>query len=107
MQRTGIVLIVEREPQIADLLAELLTDEGYVVVAAADCASASSIIINYTPALLLLDMWMPGIRCSVLLAQLRAAAVVAMPIVLMTTEPRTVEPLLIPGAVMCLPKPFD
>jgi DNA-binding response OmpR family regulator len=107
MQRTGSILIVDSEPTIADLLVDLLTDAGYAVLTASDSASAFQIIINYAPALLLLDIQMPGMSGSELIAQLRGVGVAAMPIVLMTIEPGDDESLLVPGALMCLAKPFE
>jgi hypothetical protein len=44
MQRTGSILVVDREPTIVDLLVESLTDERYVAC--------------HLPALILLDMQM-------------------------------------------------
>ena len=107
MQRTGPILIVDGEPTIVDLLVELLTDAGYAALSASDSASTFWIIINYAPALLLLDMRMPGMDSAELITQLRGAGVVSTPIVLMSTNPNDVEPLLVPGAVRCLAKPFD
>jgi DNA-binding response OmpR family regulator len=106
MQRTGTILIVDSEPAIVDLLVELLTNAGYATLSASDSASTFWIIINYAPALLLLDMRLPDMPGPELIAQLHGAGVAAMPIVLMSTEPRDVA-LLVPGAVRCLAKPFD
>lgn len=106
MQRTGSILIVDSEPAIAELLVELLADAGYITLSASDSASAFWIIINYAPALLLLDTRLPDMPGPELIAQLRGADVIAMPIVLMSTDPCDVE-LPVPGAITCLAKPFD
>lgn len=106
MQRTGSILIVEREPPIVELLVEILSDAGYAALTASDAASAFSIIINYAPALLLLDTHLPDIPAPELIAQLRGAGIAAMPIVLMSTDPRDID-LHVPGACTCLAKPFD
>ena len=106
MQRTGSILIVDSEPMIGALLVELLTDAGYAALSASDSASTFWLIINYAPALLLLDKRLPDMPGPELIAQLHGAGVAAMPIVLMSTEPRDVA-LLVPGAVRCLAKPFD
>jgi DNA-binding response OmpR family regulator len=106
MQSTGSILIVDSDPTIAELLVELLTDVGYAALSASDSASTFWIIINYAPALLLLDKRLPDMSGPELIAQLQGAGVAAMPIVLMSTEPRDVA-LLVPGAVRCLAKPFD
>ena len=106
MQRTGSILIVDSEPTIAELLVELLTDAGYAALSASDSASAFWIIINYAPALLLLDMRMLGMDGAELITQLRGAGVVSTPIVLMSTTPNDVG-LHVLGAVRRLAKPFD
>ena len=106
MQRLGSILIVDKEPLIAELLVELLTEAGYAALSASDGPSAFWIIINYAPALLLLDSHLPDLRAAELIAQLRGAGLAAMPIVVMSTRPDDVEPL-VPGACRSLAKPFD
>jgi DNA-binding response OmpR family regulator len=106
MQRTGSILIVDGEPTIAELLVELLTDAGYAALSASDSASVFWIIINYAPALLLLDMQLPDMDGPELIAQLRGAGVAGMPIVLMSTGPHNVGPQ-VSGAARCLAKPFN
>jgi DNA-binding response OmpR family regulator len=106
MQRMGPILIVDSEPTIAELLVEIVTDAGYAALTASDSASTLWIIINYAPALLLLDMHLPDMHGPELIAQLCGADVAAMPIVLMSTVPRDVE-RGVPGACKCLAKPFD
>jgi DNA-binding response OmpR family regulator len=106
MQRTGSILIVDSDPTIAELLVELLSFAGYAVLTASDAPSTFWIIINYAPALLLLDMQLPDIYGPELIAQLRGAGVASMPIVLMSTELRDIG-LEVPGSCLCLAKPFD
>lgn len=106
MQRIGSILIVDSEPTIAEMLVDLLSDAGYAALSASDSPSAFWIIINYAPALLLLDMRLPDMDGRELIAQLRGAGVAAMPIVLMSTVRRQVE-RGVSGACTCLAKPFD
>lgn len=106
MQRTGSILIVDSEPTIAELLVDILTDAGYAALSASDSPSAFWIILNYAPALLLLDMWLPDMSGPELITQLHGAGVAGMPIVLMSTEPGDLE-RCVPGACTCLAKPFD
>jgi FixJ family two-component response regulator len=54
----------------------------------------------------MLDMRIPDMDGPELIAQLRGAGVVAMPIVLMSTNLPDVG-LHVPGAARCLAKPFD
>ncbi len=55
------ILVVDDEPDIRQLLQEILEDEGYRVAVAKDGETARDKIREQTPDLLLLDIWMPGI----------------------------------------------
>src|SRR5205085_7382533 len=54
------VLVVDDEADIRDLVAGILTDEGYAVRTAADSESALAAIRARKPSLLVLDIWMQG-----------------------------------------------
>src|SRR6195952_1718830 len=54
------VLIVDDEADIRDLVAGILSDEGYAVRTAADSDSALAALRARKPALLVLDIWMQG-----------------------------------------------
>ena len=54
------VLVVDDEADIRDLVAGILTDEGYDVRTANDSESALAAIRARKPALLILDIWMAG-----------------------------------------------
>lgn len=53
------VLVVDDEPDIRNLLQEILEDEGYNVSTADNAASAQDCITESRPDLVLLDIWMP------------------------------------------------
>src|SRR5271154_6187021 len=57
---TGDVLIVDDEPDIRELVAGILSDEGYSVRTAADSNEALAAIRARRPSLLVLDIWMQG-----------------------------------------------
>ncbi|MFM8941694.1 MAG: sigma-54-dependent transcriptional regulator [Phenylobacterium sp.] len=57
---TADVLVVDDEADIRDLVAGILTDEGYAVRTANDSESALAEIRARKPALLILDIWMQG-----------------------------------------------
>jgi two-component system nitrogen regulation response regulator NtrX len=57
---TGDVLIVDDEPDIRELVAGILADEGYSVRTAADSEEALGAIRARRPSLLILDIWMQG-----------------------------------------------
>ena len=54
------VLVVDDEADIRELVAGILSDEGYAVRAANDSESALAAIRARKPALLILDIWMAG-----------------------------------------------
>jgi len=106
MQASNDILIVDDEAPIAELLADVLQDEGYSVRVARDGASALLEIIKRPPALVLLDVAMPVMLGSDLLVYLRRHGFSDLPIIIMTAG---LSPLvyLAQGATEVLPKPFD
>ncbi len=54
------ILIVDDEPDIRNLVQEILVDEGYAVRVAEDTAAARQHANTLPPDLVLLDIWMPG-----------------------------------------------
>ena len=107
MRPTGSILVIDREPTIADLLIEILTDAGYVAYTAPDGAGARVAIARHRPALILLDVGRPGMCGVELIAHVRAADPAIIPIIVMTTAPRDAGSLLVLGVGECLAKPFD
>src|SRR6202789_3407556 len=57
---TGDVLVVDDEPDIRELVAGILADEGYSVRTAGDSNEALGAIRSRRPSLLVLDIWMQG-----------------------------------------------
>ena len=53
------ILVVDDEPDIRNILQDILEDEGYTVATAEDADSARSEFKQVTPDLVLLDIWMP------------------------------------------------
>jgi DNA-binding response OmpR family regulator len=106
MQTSNDILIVDDEAPIAELLADVLQDEGYNVRVARDGASALLEIIKRPPGLVLLDVAMPVMLGSDLLVYLRRHGFSDLPIIIMTAG---LSPLLYltQGATEVLPKPFD
>ena len=54
------VLVVEDEPDIRETVVEVLSEEGYDVVGASDGNEALEKLHAYHPAVVLLDLMMPG-----------------------------------------------
>ena len=106
MQRIGSILVVDNEPTIVDLIVEILTDEGYVAYSAPTGADALAAIARHRPGLILLDMQMSDMSAAELIAQLRVGGLATLPIVLLSTVSHHAAPLLVPGRIECLDKPF-
>ena len=107
MHRTGYILILDDDTSIGEVLLDILTDAGYVALTSADASQALETIQSHPPALLLMDLRMPGMSGETFLARLRARGQANLAIVVVTASPQAAAPLLGQGASECLPKPFD
>lgn len=67
------ILIVEDEPDLRDAMAEAMADAGYQFVTASTLDEARSALAAGAYDLLLLDIFVCGITCDELLAELAAA----------------------------------
>jgi signal transduction histidine kinase/DNA-binding response OmpR family regulator len=67
----GRLLVVDDDPQVVDLVRQLLADEPYEVVAAADGQAALEAISQQRPAVILLDLLMPGMDGFAVIEQLQ------------------------------------
>jgi two-component system, NtrC family, nitrogen regulation response regulator NtrX len=67
---SGYVLVVDDEPDIRDLVQDILEDEGYQVAIAENGAAAREKLRLRRPDVLLLDIWMPDIDGITILKQL-------------------------------------
>ncbi len=70
MDTKGRILVVDDEVNARTALAELLTEEGYVVESAADAFKALGKVAEFAPDLVLTDLKMPGMDGLQLLARL-------------------------------------
>lgn len=78
------ILVVDDEPDIRELLQEILEDEGYEVSVAADAASAREQRRIRRPDLILLDIWMPGEDGISLLKEWRESGGIPGPVIIMS-----------------------
>jgi len=65
------VLVVDDEERIRSSIRGILSDEGYRVLDTGDAPRAMEIIAQENPALVLLDVWMPGLDGIELLRQIK------------------------------------
>jgi len=78
------ILIVDDEPDIRELVGEILADEGYEILKAGDAAEARELRGQHSPDLILLDVWMPGTDGISLLREWREADSLGCPVVMIS-----------------------
>lgn len=106
MPASNHVLVVDDEVPIAELVAEVLREEGYTVRIAHDGASALLDISMHCPGLVILDVAMPVLVGDELLRYLRRNGYDTLPVIMMTAGANP-EVYYAHGATEVLPKPFD
>jgi len=86
---TRIILLIEDDADIREALADALAEDGYQVACASNGAEGLALALSVRPALVLLDLMMPGMSGS----QFRAAQrmqpeIAAIPVVVLTADGR-------------------
>ncbi len=101
------ILVLEDDSTIRDVVAGVLEDEGYAVVAAPDGESLWDAATGW-PALVLLDLRLVRVDGDEVLARLRAnPAARHIPVVVMSAIADLEAYAARPGVAAILPKPFD
>jgi len=111
-QRLGRLLVAEDDPINANILCELLTEQGYSVAVASHGLEALHMVSTFMPELILMDIRMPHMNGFEAIRRLRAHAdpkVAAIPIVALTAQAmeNDAERCLAAGASTYLVKPFN
>ena len=78
------ILVVDDEPDIRELVREILEDEGYRVSVAENGATARATYARAAPDLVLLDIWMPDVDGITLLREWSAGGGADCPVVVMS-----------------------
>lgn len=78
------ILIVDDEPDIRQLVSEILEDEGYEVNTAENANEAKKLLRKRCPDLVLLDIWMPGQDGISLLKDLKETDSLNCPVIMMS-----------------------
>jgi CheY-like chemotaxis protein len=108
MSKRAPLLLVEDDPDIRDTLAEILVEEGYPVECASDGAEALDRMRAHHPALVLLDLMMPGMSGEEFRAAQRAdPALAGIPVVLLTADGSIEHRARALGATDAVRKPID
>ncbi len=105
----GPILIVDDDPSIREMLADLLTDEGYEVVLAVDGLDALDCVREHRPALIVLDMLMPRMDGLDFAQAYHAMPRPHAPIILLSASQNHAgtQPAAQIGARIVINKPFD
>ncbi|MCF6281854.1 MAG: sigma-54 dependent transcriptional regulator [Candidatus Polarisedimenticolaceae bacterium] len=78
------ILVVDDEPDIRNLVKEILEDEGYEVATAENGAAARVALRNHRPDLVLLDIWMPEVDGITLLKEWNEGEALPCPVIVMS-----------------------
>jgi len=78
------ILVVDDEPDIRQLIREILEDEGYEVAVAEDAEQAKELRLLRRPDLVLLDIWMPGEDGISLLKGWKKSGSLCCPVIMMS-----------------------
>ncbi len=78
------ILVVDDEPDIRELIRDILEDEGYAVATAADAREAREVRRAVRPDAILLDVWMPDTDGVSLLREWNEAGGLPCPVVMMS-----------------------
>lgn len=78
------ILVVDDEPDIRELVRDILEDENYSVSMAEDAASARSALRDRRPDLILLDIWMPDLDGISLLKEWAEGRGLPCPVIMMS-----------------------
>lgn len=78
------IVVVDDEPDIRELVRDILVDEGYRVSVAADAEEARELADTFTPHLALLDIWMPGTDGVTLLQEWQESAAHNFPVIMIS-----------------------
>ncbi len=87
MAEPARILVVEDNPMNLELVRDILTAEGYEVIEAADGATGVAVAVLEKPALILMDLQLPGLDGLEATRQIRAdPALKDVPIVAVTAH---------------------
>ena len=104
----GAILVVDDEPQIRDVLTHSLTRLGYRVRVAANGPDALASLQQEKPALIILDMYMPGMNGNEVLKQLRKMMYKSAVILLTASQdPQVLKEVWELGVLDVMGKPLD
>ncbi|EIJ41650.1 response regulator with CheY-like receiver, AAA-type ATPase, and DNA-binding domains [Beggiatoa alba B18LD] len=84
MNTTAHILVVDDEPDIRNLMKEILEDEGFLVSVAENADTARQLRREIQPDLILLDIWMPDTDGVSLLKEWHDSGLMDTPVIMMS-----------------------
>ena len=103
----GKVLVVDDDDQVADVVRQVLRDNGYSVATVKHGAAALELVSHHAPDLILLDLSMPIMDGWSFVSQYRRTARPGARILLLTGNPQAAEIAETLQADGYIQKPFD
>jgi two-component system response regulator len=103
-----VVLVVEDDPGVAALLADVLAGAGYAPTTIGSALGAAPLVRRLRPAIVLLDLGLPYRSGGALLGELKAdPATVAIPVLVVSALTEALPPARRALAAGVVAKPFD
>jgi len=104
---TDHLLVVDDDPDLRELLARYLGEQGFQVSTVADGIAMDAFLANQTPDMVILDLMLPGEDGLSIARRLRASS--QLPIIMLSARGEEVDRIvgLEVGADDYLPKPFN
>jgi DNA-binding response OmpR family regulator len=102
----ALILVVDDDPQVRQWVHDVLESEGWAVATAADGRQALDLVARQPPALVVLDVTLPGLDGANAGQRIRAALGNQLPILLITADGRAAEKAAQIQAFAFLRKPF-
>ncbi len=107
MQERRIIMVVEDEPSVRQLIAEMLRDAGHDVVECAGGEEALRVLDSVQPALITLDLAMPSMDGFQFLGLVRSRPGMArVPVVFITAAPEFLREQIAEQGEPVIGKPF-
>jgi signal transduction histidine kinase/ActR/RegA family two-component response regulator len=106
--RTGVILVIDDDPDARDAMGERLADHGFETATAADGMEGLRRARDLNPAAITLDIMMPGLNgWSVLAALKEDPDLCVIPVVIIAALGSELKKGFALGAAACLSKPVD
>lgn len=101
------VLVVDDDESIREFVSVALHEEGYTVLTATDGRAALAVVQDYSPGIILLDLWMPDIDGAGFLRDYRQFPPPRAPVVIFAASADLIADAVLADVDGYLPKPVE